>query len=385
MALLYIVLTSLLFMCSCTSNTKRIDNISNPSSITIDLDRDDKVSVLDFFSNIDIIPLETNSESMLSFTLQEPDRFVKYNDDFYFLDDMTDEIKVFNSTGEFKRNLNFKGDGPEEYLTAGDFLINRYNGCLEVLSPEGHYINIYSLPETMFVERINLPVDLPVIHNFHQIENDIYIFVSLAAGYRMFFYNIKTSEVKELEYHRPEWFVRTPFNGGSRSPFYYYNESLYFVEIYSGDVFEINLRENKLKPHFIWDFGKYKFQITDLPENETLMTYLSMRKKISQKFAMGFQVYAENSKYYFSRFKFRNTYKHLIFIKETGDYVLFDKFSDFGHCAPMWIDEKSMYTFISANVLNKIVDPTTLNPENRAKYDKIKDDDNPVGVKYVFK
>lgn len=384
-ALLYIILTSLLFMCSCTSNTKRIDNISNPSSITIDLDRDDKVSVLDFFSNIELIPLETNKESLLTFPLQEPDRLVMHDGNFYFFDLMTESIMIFNRKGDFVNKLHFKGDGPEEYVSANDMVINRKNGNIEVLSSQGRSIYAYQQSDLKFIERIILPEDLPIIHNFVSVDNDIYVLASRASTFKMFSFNKTTNEVKEYVYSQPEWFVQSPFNGGRRSPFYSYNDSLYFVEIYNGDVYKLNKNNQKLEPRYIWDFGEHKFKISDLPENETMQAYLGMKKKLSQKFAMGFQVYAENSKYYFTRFNYRNAYKHMIYKKETGEYLLFDKFSDFGHCAPMWVDEEAMYTFVSPSILNKFVDPSTLNSENRAKYNKVRDDDNPVGVKYVFK
>jgi hypothetical protein len=183
----------------------------------------------------------------------------------------------------------------------------------------------------------------------------------------------------------PKWVARKTTFSFSKNPFYVYNDSLCFEQPYNGDVFTISPSDYELMPRYFWDFGQYNFDISVLPQNESINFYLDLSKKISMNYAVLFQIYKENSLYYMTRFKHKNRYKHLIFNKKTSSYLLFGKFKEGGQCLPQWIDEDAVYTFVSPIFLNQVINPSSLNEENRLKYQHIKDDDNPVIIKYIFK
>ncbi|MEA4936483.1 MAG: 6-bladed beta-propeller [Paludibacter sp.] len=163
--LIYILIIASCISCSCSSrpSTER----KGRNLIEIDPNKDDKVSVYDLFSRIEIIPLETKQNSLLTFLIGEPDRVIVHENNFYFLDDSQHLIIVFNSEGKFLKKISKKGNGPEEYISIDDFNINRFTGNLEVLSSVGRYINVYDLSENIFIERIKFPSDMPIVQNFH--------------------------------------------------------------------------------------------------------------------------------------------------------------------------------------------------------------------------
>ncbi|MDD4781810.1 MAG: 6-bladed beta-propeller [Tissierellia bacterium] len=383
---IFISISILLLMNIFISCDLKNTNTSNKKeSIPIDLNRNDQISIFDVFSGIEIIPLETNENSLLTFLIGEPDKIVKYNDNFYFLDKPQDAIIIFNSEGKFQRKISQKGQGPNEYISIGDFNINRFTGNLEILSPEGRYVNIYG-SDNIFIRRIKLPRDLPVVHQFHLLIPDIYVFASYASDFKIFFYSVKDNKIIEGDYNLPEWFNhKTTFAPASRNPFYLYNDTVCFNQIYNGDVFTLSPIDYDLLPRYSWDFGVNNFDPSILPEDETFDYYLELLKKISINYAILFQIYQENDEYYFTRFKFKNRYKHLILNKNTHEYLLFERFKEGGQCLPQWIDEDAIYTFVSPGFLHHIIDPSFLNEENQYKYSQIKEDDNPVIIKYIFK
>ncbi len=375
------ILISFLFSCSSPQRHSK----KGEAMVEIDANRDNEVSIFDLCSKVEIIPLETNPHSLLTFPIGEPDRVIMNEGKFYFLDVKQEAVIIFDEDGNFQQKIDKRGDGPGEYLSLSDFTINRFTGNLELLSALGRYINVYDSSGETFLERIKLPDEVPVVHYFHHVTPDIYVCYSSAKGERLYFFSKKESDiVKGEDYSLPEWFNRTVFSP-SKNPFYLYKDSLFFQQMYNGDVYAVSSTDCRLAPRYIWDLGAYTFDWHDIPENQTMKYYLDFSKKISMKYAVLFQIHCENSMYYFTRFKFKNRFKHLVLNKETNEYLLFDQFKEGFHCLPLAIDERAMYAFISPAFLDFVVKPSVLDEANRRKYEQIKEDDNPVIIKYIFK
>lgn len=372
------ILLLILFSCSSEPNFSRKGKHIYP----VDANRNDEVSVFDLFSKIEIIPLETNSSSLLTFPIGDPDRLVIKNNKFYFLDEKQNAVLIFDAKGKFINKIDKKGNGPGEYTLLSDFNINRFTGNLELLSARG-YINVYDPLGNTFLEKIRLP--FPAVHYFHHLTSDVYVFFSSAMGGEIYFYSKKESKrIEKNIYKLPKWFGQTVYSS-SRNPFYVYNDSLHFEQLYNGDVFTISPVDFQLMPRYLWDFGKYNFDLSVMPENKRIEFYANLTKKMSNKYVNFFQIYSENRNHYFTRFKFKNRYKHLILDKKTNKYLLFDQFKEGLECLPLGIDDKAMYTVLSPFYLDKIVNTSVLDEKNQKLYSQIKDTDNPVVVKYTFK
>lgn len=377
-----IIISSVFY--SCNSNSTY--NSERKGSIFVDPDRNDQVLFSDLFSEIDILPLETLDGSLLTFLMGEPDKVIKYEDKFYFLDKSQDIIVIFDNNGKFINRISKRGHGPGEYISLSDFNINRFSHNLEILSPEGRCINVYDLNSYDFIKKIQLPIDMPVVHQFHHLSPSTYVLASYASDFKIFFYTIDDAKIVESDYRLPQWFNHgTTFTPTSRNPFYVYNDSLHFVQIYNGDVFTLSPSDYTLSSRYSWDFGKHNFTLSLLLEDKPVNYYLDMLKKISVDYAVLFQIYQENSRYYFTRFKFKNRYKHLVFDKRTNEYKLFEQFKDGGQCLPQWIEEDAIYTIISPDFLHFVISPSSLNKENMQIYSQMREEDNPVIIKYTLK
>lgn len=79
------------------------------ATCAIDLNRNENISIFELFSKVELIPLETTDESLLTFPIGEPDKVIKHKDCFYFLDTQQDAIITFDSKGRFLRRFNRTG------------------------------------------------------------------------------------------------------------------------------------------------------------------------------------------------------------------------------------------------------------------------------------
>jgi len=378
------VLLSIFYSCTNRSSSN-YKPLAKENLILIDLNKNDKVSVYELFSEVEIITLETTSNSLLEFPMGEPDRVIVDDEKYYFLDKKQQAILIFNHEGKFLKKMDYRGMGPKEYLSIHDFNINRFSKKIEVLSPEGRYINIYDPSGDIFIERQYLPKDMPIVHYFQNLTPDIYAFLSCAGSVEIVFYSRKDDTIIQSNYSLPEWISKTIFSI-SKNPFYIFNDSLCFQQKYNGDVFTISPINYELYPRYCWNFGQQNFDIlSTFPKDESINFYMELSNKISMKFAVLFQIYKENSKYYITRFKYKNRHNHLVFDKFTNEYLLFEKFIEGGQLLPQWIDDEAIYTFVPPTFLNQVINLTLLNKENQIKYNQLKEDDNPVIIKYTFK
>ena len=116
-SLIYYSAISIFFFLSCTGSKEKRNMESD--IITVNLERRDKISTKDLFSDIQVIPLETTPESLIRDITQ-----IKFFEDRYYIHDYRrSQIFVFDREGRFQFALNEKGDGPGQYLSL------RNKGC----------------------------------------------------------------------------------------------------------------------------------------------------------------------------------------------------------------------------------------------------------------
>jgi hypothetical protein len=113
--------------------------------------------------------------------------------------------------------------------------------------------------------------------------------------------------------------------------------------------------------------------------------YLKALRNLSMDYALLFQTFKENSRFYFTNFRCKNRYKHLIYKKETHDYLLFDELEERVRFLPHWSDDDALYSFVSPQLMNYFLNESLLDEENRRIYSSIREDDNPVIIKYTLK
>lgn len=344
----------------------------------VDLDQISTPSVYDVFSKIEIIPLESSSESLL----KQVTGIVKYNKFFYILDRELNYILVYDSIGQCVNKINKMGNGPGEYAKIVDIQFNRFTGELELLSPMKGILKYDSMGKN-YKGCVDMPRTVLAIHNFYPISPDKYVFFSDSReGNKMIFYDAKYEKITSEAYNLPRFLFSNTLFHHTYTPFYLYNDTVRFVQSYNGDVFSLN--HGLLAPTYQWDFGKYNFDISDLKE-ESIPYYMKYARTVMSKNASLFICYGENSHYYLSQFVFKRRTCHLLLNKKDNSYIVFNAFKEGVTCLPRIMDDIAVYAVVSPDDISLAVNPKVLDEENKRKYEAITLDDNPVIIKYTFK
>jgi hypothetical protein len=370
-----LVLWTILFACQQTTIKKNSD-----VAIPIDLERDDKVSVYDIFSEVEVIPLETNKESAFHYPF---DKFFVYDDkEYYILDKREESIFVFGKDGAFVRKINKNGVGPDEYRGISDFDINRFTGNLEIFAPWGQLVSYDSTGEN----HIKTMLIKDIIHHASNLTQDIVVcFMKVRSKNQMFFFSRSKKKIIAECFSRPEFvYTKTVFHH-TDSPFYVYNNNVYFYDAANGDIFAIDTVEMMLKPRYQWDFGKHNFDVSLLPDDRDSQYYMEFLHYGNTKYAFSFILNAENDNYVITRFRFQNKHRTIIYNKHTKNYLFFHEFIEGFQCCPIFLTNEYMYAILSPDYLSLIVNEKGLDEENRKKLNQIQQDDNCVVIKYKFK
>ena len=360
-------------LCSCTSQINR-----EKTTEFIDLNNVAKPSFYDYFSSMELIPLETNDSSLINYV----NKIVHRNDCYYILDKVADRILVFDDCGKFLKDINKKGNGPGEYTGLSDFCFNDFTNELNLLVPMGG-IYRYDTLGNEFKGKIPFPDNVPAVHNFIPLEKGIYILFSESKeGKKILIYDIDQFKVLLEMYDVPKYiFFKTPYHH-TYSPFYVLNNQIHFVQSYNGDVFTIDKNGMSLKYH--WDFGEQNFSIDKLPERN-INYYRKYMMTVGAKYANAFTEYGENSSYYITKFLYKQKAWTIIYDKHQGKTVIFNQFQEGNFCFPIFLDEEALYTYVNPAwpIAQKYIGDVDANISKQME--QISPESNPVIIKNVFK
>lgn len=364
-----------LFLFSC-SNRKKENNV-------IDLESHVKkeVSFFDIFSSLEIIPLETSSQSVFFYP---PRKILMHDNKFYVLGRKQYNIFVFGEDGKYLRTIDKEGRGPGEYQVLYDFNINRYSGDFELMSAYG-YINIYDSVCNKFKGKIN--VGKKAISYFANVDSDTYVFFkSSHEEKKVFFYSKKQNKIISETYDDvPDYiYFNTPYRS-LYSPLYIYNDSAFLLQQYNGRIFNI-LNSGNLTCRYSWNFGDLNFDISKIMPDRKRGYYIAYDKNVTPEYVSHFSCCSENSRYYFSLFLYRKQPYSLILDKDKGKLMIIKEFKEGLICAPVFCTEKAVYSLVNYQELHMTIkDKSILDEENRRIYESYKYDDNPVILKYSLK
>ena len=375
MRIIIVIIGGMLLMTSCNQQI-----INRDSTVCkIDLKKTISPSFYDYFSRVEIIPLETSENSLIKYVGER----IYHDSKYYILDTSQKKILVFDENGNFLYDINKHGNGPGEYTELYSFYFNPFTGDLDLLSPMGGILRYDSLGQN-FKEKIPLPLTVPAVHQFIALDKDTYLlFSDSREGNKMVVYDIVQRKIISELYDLPKFILFNTFYHHTYSPFYVCDGEVHFVQSYNGDVF--TFERNSLIPKYHWDFGEQNFEISDL-KDEPMEYYFKYARTVGAKYANIFVSYGENSRYYITDFAFDNKYWTLIYDKQSKEPVVFNAFKEGHECIPSFVDESGVY-FIGTdpNYGRNILNAEELDADTRKVFDSIKDDDNPVVVKYVFK
>jgi hypothetical protein len=267
---------------------------------TFDMER---ISLTDIYAeNIEYIPLETNSESILS----KINKFFSSGNDF-FICDYGGEILRFNTHGEFLGKIGALGKGPNEFIVVSSIAVDNQNNNVFILSSPESKIYVYNFDG----EYVNTIRCSETISDIYFIDNMILCYSKNRNCSVEHSFEIIDVNGEIIKYY-PNIYRCSPI-GMSRSfmseiSFYLFNNELHIKELFSDTVFHLKF------PYFE---GKYIIDRKNKRPNPT----------IRENFGDIEQLKGLNYMYIFDRkiFEFSNFIYYQGFYKQNDCFTIFSK------------------------------------------------------------
>jgi len=351
--------------------------------IYVDLKEAKTVNFSDWFLGIDIIPLETKKSSLIG----RYNKLIYEHQRFYIQDSQQRAIFVFDSQGMFLfSTLIFRGQGPGEYMSLTDFCINPFTGNLEILDASNYTMRVYD-KDGIFTKNITLNADLLPLGIFIPLSSDLYLFNS--CDYEKTKTAIKVFSISKNEVVRR--IVDLPENtryltGSNPITFNRLDDCVLFSFRFSNnDVFQIDSTGN-IAERYQYHFGNYTFDLKSLPANQDISFYRQYDETNKRKYIFPLNK-PENNKYRFCFFLFNDEIYVCRQNKESLHLeIIKDKFIDGEKILPfIYIDDNYAYNIAEPAWLDQILPNKVLTPEQQGIVSKLKEDDNPVIIRFIIK
>jgi hypothetical protein len=382
----FFILLPVLFIC-CNRSTTRNQNLIKDTkdkivSKKINLLKESNLfSFFDFFKKAEIIPLESKKEAII---YSQRIKYFKYGSYYYFLDIKQGKVVIFNNNGKFIKLISKKGRGPGEASSFYDFAINRFSGNLELMSPLGTIL-VYDKFGNNLIEKFNLPSSVRAVHLFTNLTPDIYVFFSMFEEKKLIFYSKSKNKIITSKYSCPDFIFEKSSLKFSITPFFIYNNQVRFYEGHNGNIYTINPIKYSIIPYCQWDMGSYNFELSKIEQNAPIEYYIKFARHASFNFATPFYLIGENDDFLLARFKFKNKLMSLIYNKKNNSYFIFKQFKEGIECVPEVVDNDSIYMCVDPQDLPIVINKNILDKDNINKLNRIKEDDNLILIKYIFK
>ena len=355
----------------------------NALIVNINPDQAAPLKLNSWVKRIDVIPLETTKESVLTGCY----KIIDFNSRFYIQDQRQHTIFVFSNAGKFVFSTkHLKGKGPNEYSSIVDFDINRFTNNLEFLDAFERKIKIYDTNGT-YIRAISLAPELLPLQSFIALTNDIYLFYSKSGSKKaesLLFYSISKKKILnrtgDLQ-SKTNDLVSTSFK-----PFYLLNDRVYFSQVYpSNSLYLVNPQSLEIEKILELDFGKYNFSLDALPENKNKEFYRSFTRNNGNRYAFVIEK-IESEKCIFTYFFFKQKMYIAKYEKATKKLlVCYNEPKSMGQLLlPDITNGDTLYHVIEPGYVNYVIDNSLLDVYSKNILTKIKDDDNPVIVKYTL-
>ena len=375
-----LIITGIIFVYAC-KETKTDE--SNVDVIEIDLNKSKQISYTEWFDSIQIVPLETNDQSLIA----NIDKVIFNGDLIYIFDRKFLNVLIFDNNGKFlKKTSHLRGQGPNEYISITDLDIDE-KGNLLILDPFSYKIRGYNanLEPT---NEYDISKDLLPIGTFKILSNEIYFLRN---------YNFEDDEhinVFSIKENKLMKKICQIVNGGDtkkmvgtkHNNFYKINDTVCFIPNFPHNiVYYYDPEKVEFFPRMEFKIKQNGFSSTMLPKNQDDSYYRNIIG--SDDFSFIFDI-KETNKYYFSSvLNGKKTYINK-YDKETCKNQLINfLFLDGTMLSPqLLIKDNTFYAYGNVSEIRQFIENSKyLSEKYKNILKNISEDDNPYIVKYFIK
>lgn len=368
----YIFVFLIIFaLASCKQKNSGID------TVTVDLEKLQSVSFFDIFSQIEIIPLETNDNSLIKDIM----KIALFEDKLYVLDYSKSELLIFNSKGNFLTKISDRGQGPDQYLNIADFDVDTINRRITLLAPINSSIYEYDLYGN-FEAKHKLPTITGAYNRFKCLNNDTIVFWNFDESNRIKFYSKSQNAILKESYPEKDNILN------NFTPFVFPYEN-YFCRSSDNVVYEIT-NNCEITAKYKWDFMRLNNSektirnFEAIPSSE-LRNYTN-RILSSEEINYILSLHGGTSKYYFTQLWRKNKRMNVFFDKVKNIQYVFNKTTENANFYPLTWTNEYVIGFYSdlLGPIDETLPDAILNSQARKIKESITEYDNPVLIIYYF-
>lgn len=384
------IILLLLIICACSSGKHKIEDGIEVIPVEVSKVSKDASS---FIEKMELVPLETNDSSIF----HKYKKVVYDKDmDIYAIYTRKQVVFTFSGEGHFIGNSKrVQGQGPDEYTMVLDMKFNPYMKGIDLLNPYG---TIYTYSPTFeLLSKRTIKPEFPIDY-LMALSPDDYIFTYpfLWTDQEVLFANLKTKEMNKASYTGT-----ISGNNMGQECFYRMGNDFYFIpQGLNYYFYRIDTTEKKLVPVMYLDFGNSEVEESGLPGRATgkRVDKDEERSQIVKEVQERYR-FVRESNHIIPLLKFFNddyVYMHLaktsrgygghyIFNRKTREGFLLWDAAPFLMPPCFAIIDNVLLCICPPDKVAEIVDRRFMSSEEIRKMEQLKEDDNPVIVKYYLK
>lgn len=384
------IITLLLIVYACSSDKHKI--AEGVERIPIEVHKVSSDASL-FIEKMEIVPLETNDSSLI----HKYNRFMYDKKmDIFAIYTREQTIFTFSGDGRFIGNSNkVHGQGPEEYYMVIDMKFNPYMKGIDLLNPYGT-IYTYS-PDFKFLSKREIKTEFPVDY-FMALSSDDYIFTYpfLWTDQEVLFANLKTKEMNKASYTGT-----ISGNNMGQECFYRMGNDFYFIpQGLNYYFYKIDTIEKELVPMMYLDFGDSEVKESGLPgratgkrvdkDEERLQIVKDAQEryrflKESNRFIPLMKFFNDDYVYVYFDWNHIGLGGSFIYNRKTKESFLVKDSKPFFMPPCFAIIDNVLLCICPSYKVSEVVVRRFMSSEQINKMEQLKEDDNPVIVKYYLK
>lgn len=386
------ILTILVLAISCTERESR-ENITN-----ICYSENEDLSMRDFIERIEVVPLETDSMNLI-----DQYQKIEFYDDFggYLIVDKRQIVYLFSKDGSFiSSSHNYQGGGSNQYNILVDAIYNPYTKNIEILNPFGS-IYSYDMSFNFLGKRDLQKKSIHTFSRFYPLSDDSYILLPTLLGEKdavMCFCDYSRQSIISVEDYTADFISTLTMN---HNPFMQLNGEIYFLPIcLDYNIYRINQDSCKLSKYITYSLGENDVYKEALEER---FGDLSNRKSDEESLKKSFAVMEKVNDYLLRSdipipvIKQMNDSYLYFYVINNGvrETVIYDRKSKksifhsnkhpvcLNFC--LHLDRNCLYSIIYPYEMDRYIDKSLLDENELKKLDHVKDDDNPIILRYVLR
>ncbi|MDR2085829.1 MAG: 6-bladed beta-propeller [Dysgonamonadaceae bacterium] len=267
----------LMFICSCNHKKNKSDIEDNNSThIKVNLHSNDNIRINDYLQYTSFIVLETTNDNLISLI----DKILFFKSHIYILDSKQGSIFIFDDKGKYLSKIDRRGEGPDEYITADDFVIDQLNNQIQIYDgTSGHIINYSYSGEFLDKKKVAAGYALTLLKNGNWLLHTGY-----GSGNQL--NNLHNILLYDKDFKLIESFL--PYNESlaghkytvatAKSVFSEYNNTTYILPLLSNNIYSYNENTNQMECNYKIIFSGDENSYID--ENSTPLEIAHFRSQL---------------------------------------------------------------------------------------------------------